>query len=38
MNLSGFFIIDPKDLSNWIGLAIAIPLLIWGLKMILKAV
>lgn len=38
MNLKAFLVIDPKDMGNWIALAIAIPLLIWGIKMILKAV
>lgn len=38
MSLMSFLVVDFKDMSNWIGLAIAIPLLIWGIKMILKAV
>lgn len=38
MNLRSFLVVDFKDMSNWIGLAIAIPILIWGIKMILKAV
>lgn len=38
MDLRSFFVVDFRDLSNWIGLAIAIPLLIWGIRMMLKAV
>ncbi len=38
MNLRSFLVVDFKDLGNWIGLAIAIPILIWGVKMILKAI
>ena len=37
MNLRSFLVVDVKDLSNWIALAIAVPLLIWGARMILKA-
>lgn len=37
MNLRSFLVVDFKDMSNWIGLAIAIPILIWSIKMILKA-
>lgn len=36
MNLRAFFVVDFKDMSNWIALAVAIPLLIWGLKMMIK--
>ncbi len=38
MNLRSFLVVDFRDMSNWIGLAIAIPLLVWGIKMLLKAV
>ncbi len=38
MDFRSFLVVDFKDMSNWIGLAIAIPLLFWGVKMILKAV
>lgn len=38
MDLRSFLVVDLKDAGNWIGLAIAIPLLIWGIKMLLKAV
>lgn len=38
VNLRSFLIVDFKDMSNWIALAIAVPLLIWGLKMLLKAI
>lgn len=36
MNLRSFFIVDLKDMSNWIALTIAIPLLIWGVMMIVR--
>ena len=36
MDFKSFFIVDFKDASNWIALAIAIPLLIWGVRMIMK--
>ncbi len=35
MNLKGFFAVDFKDLSNWIGVLIAIPLLWWGISTII---
>ena len=38
MNLRSFLVVDFKDMSNWIALAIAIPILVWGIRMILKAV
>lgn len=38
MSIQEFFIVDIKDISNWVALAIAIPLLIWGLKVMLKVV
>lgn len=36
MNLRSFFIVDLKDMSNWIALAIAIPLLIWGVMIMVR--
>ena len=36
MSLRSFFVVDFKDTSNWIALAIAIPLLIWGITMIMN--
>ena len=36
MNVRSFFVVDFKDASNWIALAIAVPLLIWGVMMILR--
>ncbi len=36
MKLSNFLTIDAKDISNWIGLLIAIPLLWWGIKTIIS--
>ncbi len=36
MNFGSFFVVDFKDASNWIALAIAVPLLIWGVKVILQ--
>ncbi len=36
MNWKAFLIVDLKDMSNWIAIAIAIPLLIWGFTMIMN--
>lgn len=36
MNLRGFFAVDIKDVSNWVGIAIAIPLLLWGVSTIIS--
>jgi hypothetical protein len=36
MELKDFFIVDVKDMTNWIALAIAIPLLWWGLSTIIS--
>ncbi|MBI2144404.1 hypothetical protein HYU17_04625 [Candidatus Woesearchaeota archaeon] len=36
MNWKAFLIVDFKDMSNWIALAIAIPLLIWGIRTLVK--
>ncbi len=36
MNLKSFLIIDIKDISNWIAIAIAIPLLWWGVSTIIS--
>jgi hypothetical protein len=36
MTIQEFVFVDFKDISNWICLAIAIPLLIWGIRMMLK--
>ena len=38
MNFRSFFVVDFKDASNWVALAIAIPLLVWGVRMIMRAV
>ena len=35
MNARSFFMVDFKDASNWVALAIAIPLLFWGVTVIL---
>jgi len=37
MDLRSFISIDLKDATNWLALAIAVPLLIWGIRMLLKA-
>lgn len=36
MSLRSFLIVDFKDMSNWIALAIAVPLLVWGVRMIMN--
>ncbi len=38
MSLKSFLIIDVKDMSNWIGILIAIPLLWWGISTIISLV
>lgn len=38
MSLRSFLIVDFKDMSNWIALAIAIPLLIWGITVLMRAI
>ncbi len=38
VNLRALLIVDLKDKSNWIAIAIAVPMLIWGLRMMLKAI
>ena len=37
MSLKDFLFIDVKDIGNWIGLAIALPLLYWGLTIIIRS-
>ena len=37
MSLRDFLFIDVKDISNWIGLAIALPLLYWGATVIVRS-
>ncbi|MEK6837584.1 MAG: hypothetical protein AABX69_02945 [Nanoarchaeota archaeon] len=36
MDWRAFLVVDFKDLSNWIAIAIAIPLLIWGVMTFMK--
>tara|TARA_B100000315_G_scaffold260810_1_gene325665 strand:- start:550 stop:675 length:126 start_codon:yes stop_codon:yes gene_type:complete len=36
MDIKSFFIIDFKDLTNWIALLLAIPLLWWGISTIIS--
>ena len=37
MNLGSFFVVDVRDISNWIGVLIAVPLIWWGLSTIISA-
>ncbi len=36
MSLKDFLIVDVKDISNWIAILIAIPILYWGVITLLK--
>ena len=36
MDIKSFLIVDVKDISNWIAILIAIPLIWWGLSTIIK--
>ena len=36
MDMKSFLMVDVKDISNWVALAIAVPLLWWGIRTILK--
>ena len=38
MNWRAFLVIDFKDASNWIALGIAIPVLVWGIMMLVRAI
>ena len=37
MDIKSFLIVDFKDISNWVTLLIAIPLLWWGFSTIISA-
>ncbi len=37
MGFKEFFFVDAKDIWNWILLAIALPLLYWGVTSIIRA-
>ncbi len=36
MGFRDFLVVDIKDLTNWIAILIAIPLLYWGITTIIK--
>ena len=36
MNWRAFLVVDFRDMSNWIAIAIAIPLLIWGVTVLMR--
>lgn len=37
MSLKDFLFIDVKDIWNWIGLAIALPLIYWGATTVIRS-
>ena len=38
MSIKSFLIVDFRDVSNWIGVLIAIPLLWWGISTIINSI